>query len=100
MVIKTNMEQMKKIGEQEKKIAKKLDSYSKTLEQQKMQLFKNYNEDELNKIICRAIEQLESDLKQESRKVDAMGQTLCRISDTYKSTEHGIYKQKPILEDV
>lgn len=99
MVIKTNTEQMGKIGEQEKKIAKKLNSYSKTLEKQKMQLFKHYNENETNKIIRSAIEQLESDLKQESRKVDAMGQTLCRISDTYKNTEHGIYEQKPILEE-
>lgn len=90
---------MKKIGEQEKEIAKRLDSYSKTLEQQRMQLFKNYNEDETNKIICRAIEQLESDLKQESRKVDVMGQMLCKISDTYKNTEHGIYEQKPILKE-
>lgn len=99
MVIKTDMEQMKKIGKQEKKIAKKLASYSKTLEQQKMKLFKNCNEDETNQIICRVIEQLQSDLKQESRKVDAMGQTLCRISDTYKNTEHGIYEQKPTLEE-
>lgn len=90
---------MKKIGEQEKEIAKRLDSYSKTLEQQRMQLFKNYNEDGTNKIICRAIEQLENDLKQESRKVDAMGQTLCKISDTYKNAEHGIYEQKPILKE-
>ena len=99
MVIKSNVEQMKKVGEQEKKIAKKLESCSKTLEQQKMQLFKTYNENETNKIIRRAIEQLESDLKQESKKVDAMGQILCKISDAYKNTEHGIYEQKPILEE-
>ena len=99
MVIKTNIEQMKKIGVQEKEIAKELALYSKTLEQQKIHLFKNYNEDETGKVLRRAIEQLENDLKQESRKVDAMGQTLCKISDTYKNAEHGIYEQKPILTE-
>lgn len=99
MVVKTNTEKMKQIGEQEKAIGKKLDQCSKTLEQQKTQLFKNYSESETNKLIRRAMEQVESDLKQESRKMDAMGQVLCRVSDTYHHTEQEIYEQKPRLEE-